>query len=1556
MKNFVLSGSRRLKAVLSLIIAAALIVGTLNFGNVTAKAGSDPVGTPASTGIVGYAKLDDNGGFKVIGTKDSDAVVTADGITASKTIAASKNGGYDVTLKVETSKTVTSNKAAIVLVLDYSGSMDDKAKKAISNAAKTFISDLKKDAPNTMVAVVAFGTKAHTFYPWNAASKYNTDRFSIDFARSYGSLTNTDAALELASNLLKMDSVKGFGNKNVILFTDGQPTVALDRTDRNYVSNNTDVYSEKEIADIRYRGWTTEYLATKTAAEPAKKTAAALDADIYSVYYGDIVNSYIYKDKDSYEKNKAGGYTVKEFLESFSKSIYSTQKTSDFATIFTKALQDIISGSDGKGWKITDPMGQFITYSSSNTFGLTEGTLTWNLSDTTPATRAGSKPGETIYTYTYTYHIDLDTSAEGFVDGQYPANGKTFLSYDGKTLDLIVPVLEGTAPTYVYSVEYYKKSKTTGSYELDSFKSGPVAAARIHSVKTASDIDSNYADTYENYTFNSSKSTTSITVGAVESRNVIKLYFDPVTVQIPVEINYIDITAQNTRTTVHQDTTSSTGFKGDAFTYSYTDTKTWGGHQYTFTVAGSVTSIAEVKGDGSDKIVLNYERETRSGATISIEKNYITHTFAIDENTGRYIAVDTAKLSGPEQIGTGMSTDSYTLAADYDEDDWKVTGITFNGTAVEAGSTQTLVAGANTIRVTYERTDDWKPLAEVKVTYVYQYTKYTVDENGVLQSSTVTNTVGPLTDNTYRVGEIFTATDVTEYNGKTYTAASDNAYTKEVKAEGTEFVLNYYGEAEYPEGSTVTVNHIYQTETIETVVVTGTAIDGITEVVIGTTTKAAVTTDNIDTVNYPAEGKELYKGQLTEISLKPVEGYSFNSEASDDYTNVKADGQTINLYYLKSETEDNRDNVDIRIDAKYYVSGLEIVDGEVVSFTDRYEGSNSANGGGAFVGDSYAISDSILADLASFEGNTYTLDEDCATSIAYVQNGTNVISLKYIRNIGDSALEAATVTVTNAYRTWNMTVQNGVAGYYAAGIVTDSTAAGTFTPAAEKYYKGQRITVADGATTAYAEADSANPAFVQTLEAGSNSFTYNYNRRTELPTATVKVTSHYTLNHINEDGSADDPVVTSSTTETFTKYVGESFTGNYVLADGFNPSDLTNIQVDDEEAENATITVSENGNTIDFFFNRTVDDSVRVDYEINHVYRTYNWDNSLLDESSSKVTGTAFKTNRIYIAPDTADGLYELVEVAAASVISCDGNAEELKDVTLIEVVLSAEKAVIVLNYECYTDTRIPATVIINHHYSAEDTYTSTTTDEGTDVVTMYGTLENGWLGGRVYNGSVFTFGAADERPVYGEKTYTLTAVSPASVTAHEGTPEVIDAYYTRSFSSYVPHDDDIIIVVPSTKFTVTFRDYDETFLGSDTVEKGEAATAPADPTRAADDNYTYTFAGWDKDFSHVISDMTVYATYTPHEIEVVDIIEDEDVPEGEPEIEVEDEVEPTPEVEPEVEVEEVIDIEEPEVPEADLPKTGTLPVVLFFCAGAACIGFGGFVAVKARKKDEKEA
>ena len=68
--------------------------------------------------------------------------------------------------------------------------------------------------------------------------------------------------------------------------------------------------------------------------------------------------------------------------------------------------------------------------------------------------------------------------------------------------------------------------------------------------------------------------------------------------------------------------------------------------------------------------------------------------------------------------------------------------------------------------------------------------------------------------------------------------------------------------------------------------------------------------------------------------------------------------------------------------------------------------------------------------------------------------------------------------------------------------------------------------------------------------------------------------------------------------------------------------------------------------------------------------------------------------------------------------------------------------------------------------------------------------------------------------------------------------------------------------------YTVVFKNWDGTVLSSKTYHYGDKVTAPANPAKAADNTYTYTFSGWDKEVANCAGNATYTATYTSNYID----------------------------------------------------------------------------------------
>ena len=107
------------------------------------------------------------------------------------------------------------------------------------------------------------------------------------------------------------------------------------------------------------------------------------------------------------------------------------------------------------------------------------------------------------------------------------------------------------------------------------------------------------------------------------------------------------------------------------------------------------------------------------------------------------------------------------------------------------------------------------------------------------------------------------------------------------------------------------------------------------------------------------------------------------------------------------------------------------------------------------------------------------------------------------------------------------------------------------------------------------------------------------------------------------------------------------------------------------------------------------------------------------------------------------------------------------------------------------------------------------------------------------------------------------------AATAPTNTDKAPTAQYTYTFEGWDVDFSNITgTLVVTAKYTETVRSYTVTFNYGDgktetvTVEYGKGATAPTDTDKAATETATYTFKGWDADFSEITSDLTVNAVY----------------------------------------------------------------------------------------------
>ena len=358
---------------------------------------------------------------------------------------------FDITLDVTTAENLeeipTSADAAVVLVVDRSGSMrwsisgeedgsNERYNSAIS-AAKNFVTEFGKDAENSkrLVQVVQFSGDAVKKSSWGwedvaTETGLSGSKNDIETISEPSGGTNIEGGLQLAYNLINQaknnETLKGISNVNVILLTDGCPTFHVEEKTR---TSTTEVKGEEGGGN--WAEWEDHYSVTKTDGIAAKLKNLDVNGgkvSLYSIAFSAGTAQFAVNENNNKSENK----NVYDWLSSFSSKAFNSNNQQELINSFGKIVKIIKLGA--QAWYVHDPMASNIIYkgapssSEANVYTFSDNKLLWDLKNSTPTVdKQGSK---TYYHYTLTYPVALDTTPKDFAfDTSMPTNNATVLDY-----------------------------------------------------------------------------------------------------------------------------------------------------------------------------------------------------------------------------------------------------------------------------------------------------------------------------------------------------------------------------------------------------------------------------------------------------------------------------------------------------------------------------------------------------------------------------------------------------------------------------------------------------------------------------------------------------------------------------------------------------------------------------------------------------------------------------------------------------------------------------------------------------------------------------------------------------------------------------------------------------------------------------------------------------------------------------------------------------------------------------------------------------------------------
>ncbi|MCL1975418.1 MAG: InlB B-repeat-containing protein [Firmicutes bacterium] len=359
-------------------------------------------------------------------------------VSVEKSIAGTNiENEFDLTLTVKTSVDIsqvsTSADAAVILVLDISGSMggindaNTDYMPALRTSAQNFINSLAAEAGDSAryVALVTFETDAKLLYSWTDITN-NTNRQIINtYIQNLPGegATFLPGGLQLARNLLRTEALpRGknntvIDNRSVVLFSDGEANKYTMLT--NDVRYNTGV----TVIGSSGPGYGFDPQAIALSETMANTVKNLTSFSGYTKY-----TSYLYTIAFG---SAAPTNWLRNTIATNPTYAYTSQNAEDLNKVFAAIAKRIEQWA--QAWIVTDPMGANIDFISnisgedkaSGLLDFQNNTLFWDLRKA----KADSFAND-IYTYTYTYRIRLDNTTDNFIAGAaYPTNKTTQLTY-----------------------------------------------------------------------------------------------------------------------------------------------------------------------------------------------------------------------------------------------------------------------------------------------------------------------------------------------------------------------------------------------------------------------------------------------------------------------------------------------------------------------------------------------------------------------------------------------------------------------------------------------------------------------------------------------------------------------------------------------------------------------------------------------------------------------------------------------------------------------------------------------------------------------------------------------------------------------------------------------------------------------------------------------------------------------------------------------------------------------------------------------------------------------